>query len=180
MPRIIGCFFLFICIFFLWFLGNVQSQQVWGVSWHEACDAGLQRCTGELLICLLVFWISNLTANMSATPAGGWGVGLQWSVGRCGGGESNHGGVWRTVAHRRLSAIVVGANTAKQNCTEGATNTNKPLDATRGGRWDRHAGSASTMICIKAVDPHIGRSNILIHLTSWCLSVCYCFTTESP
>lgn len=58
------------------FPGNVQSQQVWGVSWHEACAAGLQRCTGELLICLLVFWISELTAKYVSSLHLGWSGGF--------------------------------------------------------------------------------------------------------
>lgn len=71
---------------YVWFTGNVQSQQVWGVPGLEACAAGLQRRCGELLICLLVFWIGKLTAKY---------------VRREGGGGSNHGEVWRFGAHRR-------------------------------------------------------------------------------
>lgn len=79
-------FFLLLLTSFFWFPGNVQSQQVWGVSWPEACAAGLQCCTGEHLICLLVFRISNLTAKYVSRRC--WGVGCrpamkhrQWGVG---------------------------------------------------------------------------------------------------
>lgn len=139
------------CLFFpshicLCFSGNVQSQQVWGVSWHEACAAGLQRCTGELLICLLVFWISKLTAKYVSRLHQGGGVYARTSAAKGKGREE--GGreekvimaVWRPVAHRCLSAVAAGASTAEWNCSEGGRNTNKPLGAetgSQGGRWDR-------------------------------------------
>lgn len=147
------------CVFFFFLLltstfafpGNVQSQQVWGVSWYEACAPGLQRCTGELLICLLVFWISKLTAKyVSRLRWGGgreWGGGMSLSSAAKAGKEgkegrkweSNHSGVWRPVAHRCLSATAAGASTAEWNCSEGGRNTNKPPRCSmgsQGGRWD--------------------------------------------
>lgn len=170
--------FIFLSVFFLSYIclcfsGNVQSQQVWGVSWHEACAAGLQRCTGELLICLLVFWISKLTAKYVSCLH--WGVGYRLVVQQRKEreGESNHGGVWRPVALRCLSAMA--AEPAQQSGTvarEAETQTNpsalhKLAETETRSTVKRGSIGWHTATCVGKCNIMFTYSHKWFHIISW-------------